>query len=193
MRFGYPPIMSLLGINAYAEHRKEKGLSGGSRGAVQKAIKAGRIKATADGKIDPAKADRDWETKTDPGRQRQQRPKQPTKKAAPEPEPKEPASEGERPEADPGDYWKSRAAREYWESELSRLKAERERGSQIVAADAERAWGGMIVAARTKALFIPGQLARKIALETDPVICEEILKDAMYKLLAELSEYSPGS
>lgn len=185
----------LLSIRAYAQHRKDRGLTGATHGAVRKAIESGRVKPSADGKIDPEKADRDWEAKTDPGRQRQSRQKQPQKKAAPPTEPKhsDPEVEGETPAADPNDYWKSRAAREYWESELSRLKAERERGNLIDAKDAERAWGGMVGAARAKALCLPGQLARKIALETDPVICEEMLKDAMYKLLAELSEYSPGS
>lgn len=46
--------------SAYAEHR------GVSRMAVSKAVKAGRIKKDANGKIDVAQADADWEANTKP-------------------------------------------------------------------------------------------------------------------------------
>jgi hypothetical protein len=53
-----------LSIRAYGRHR------GVSEGAVRKAIKAGRIRTEADGTIDPAKADRDWNSNTDTNQQR---------------------------------------------------------------------------------------------------------------------------
>lgn len=55
-----------MGISrrAYALHR------GVSDMAVRKAIRAGRILVEADGTIDPAKADRDWDRHTDPAMQR---------------------------------------------------------------------------------------------------------------------------
>ncbi|WP_457650867.1 elements of external origin [Profundibacter sp.] len=41
-----------------------------SHSAVRKAISAGRITLEADGTIDPEKADRQWDTQTDPSKQR---------------------------------------------------------------------------------------------------------------------------
>jgi hypothetical protein len=96
---------------------------------------------------------------------------------------------GDAPGAQPDDYWKSRAAREYWESELSQLRAERERGNLISREAAELAWSGMVVSTRIKALYLPSQLANRLAAESDPITCEEILRDAIYRLLTELSEY----
>ncbi|MFM9890722.1 MAG: hypothetical protein ACKVOE_08825 [Rickettsiales bacterium] len=49
-----------LSLRAYAAHRKNRGLSGGSHASVQKAIKAGRITQEHDGKINPARADCEW-------------------------------------------------------------------------------------------------------------------------------------
>lgn len=62
----------MVGISqrAYAKTRKEKGLPGGSLTAVQHALSAGRITLDSNGKIDPARADADWELNTDPGRRR---------------------------------------------------------------------------------------------------------------------------
>ena len=49
---------------AYAKHR------GVSEMAVRKAIKSGRISVEDDGMIDPEKADKQWDTQTDPAMQR---------------------------------------------------------------------------------------------------------------------------
>lgn len=49
---------------AYARRR------GVSHTAVRKAIAAGRITLEADGTIDPEKADREWDSQTDPAKQR---------------------------------------------------------------------------------------------------------------------------
>ncbi len=53
-----------ISIRAYARHR------GVSHTAVRKAIDAGRITTEPDGTIDAAKADRQWDTQTDPSKQR---------------------------------------------------------------------------------------------------------------------------
>lgn len=59
-----------LSRRAYAAHRKERGLPGGSESGVRKAIAAGRIVVEADGTIDPVKADRMWAATTDGAKQR---------------------------------------------------------------------------------------------------------------------------
>lgn len=53
-----------LSQRAYAQHRKDHGLPGGSLRAVQKALEAGRITKNEHGKIDPGQADRDWAANT---------------------------------------------------------------------------------------------------------------------------------
>ena len=55
---------------AYAAHR------GVSHTAVAKAIATGRISPEAEGSIDPAKADRQWDEQTDPAKQRGQQARQ---------------------------------------------------------------------------------------------------------------------
>ncbi len=58
--------MTSMGLSRrqYAAHR------GCSESAVRKAIATGRITPEADGSIDPAKADAQWDAQTDPARQR---------------------------------------------------------------------------------------------------------------------------
>jgi len=57
-----------LSIRAYAKRR------GVSETAVRKAIKTGRIKLEADGTLDPARADAQWEGNTDAAQQRPAKP-----------------------------------------------------------------------------------------------------------------------
>lgn len=54
-----------LSRRAYARHRKDLGLIGGTDAAVRKAITAGRIDVEPDGTINPAKADAQWAASTD--------------------------------------------------------------------------------------------------------------------------------
>jgi hypothetical protein len=190
----------LLSIRSYAAHRKQNGLPGGTHGAVRKAIETGRVKLV-DGKVDSDQADQDWVRKTDPGKQRmdpcgsgedasRRHPAVETP-AIDRAQAETPAAAEEPESGDASNYQKSRSAREYWESELSRLEVEKETGNLISRESAEKAWGDMVVSTRTKALYLPSQLASRLASESDPITCEEILKDAVHKLLSELSEYTP--
>src|SRR5260221_959211 len=52
--------MSEMSLRGYAAHRRDRGLMGGTHGAVEKALASGRITALADGKIDPDLADIEW-------------------------------------------------------------------------------------------------------------------------------------
>jgi hypothetical protein len=58
----------------------------------------------------------------------------------------------------------------------------------IDAGEASAAWGNAITTARNKALMLPSELAPRLALESDPVVCEEMLRTGIYTMLAELSE-----
>jgi hypothetical protein len=58
--------MGTMSVSEYARYRKARGLRGGTRPAVQTALKNGRIHKLADGTIDPAVADMEWSGSTDP-------------------------------------------------------------------------------------------------------------------------------
>ncbi|QSA97132.1 hypothetical protein [Methylococcus sp. EFPC2] len=55
--------MTMMTVQAYAQHRRSAGLAGCTRQAVEKAIAGGRI-SIVDGRIDPATADAEWERNT---------------------------------------------------------------------------------------------------------------------------------
>lgn len=62
--------MQLMSERAYAEHRRTRGLMGGTQAAVNKAVASGRITKVVDPEskklmIDPAIADAQWERNTD--------------------------------------------------------------------------------------------------------------------------------
>lgn len=60
--------MEPLSVQAYANHRRERGLPGGSRNAVEIALKEGRIFLVAEEPVrllDPEAADADWLANTD--------------------------------------------------------------------------------------------------------------------------------
>jgi hypothetical protein len=54
----------LLSKRAYARHRAEKGLPGGTLAAIQRATREGRITADRGGQIDPDLADEAWASNT---------------------------------------------------------------------------------------------------------------------------------
>ncbi len=59
----------LMSLRAYARSRRARGLPGGSLRSVQKALASKRIMAF-DGKIEPERADLEWEQNTNPALQR---------------------------------------------------------------------------------------------------------------------------
>ncbi len=143
---------SRLSQRAYAAHRKERGLPGATLGAVQKALKARRITLEPDGLIDPAKADAAWASRTDPAKQTGQVKAEGPRnlKVMPPPKQKETTAGGGdgAPQPKQDDYWASKAAREYYEAELARMKCE-ERSGALVPPDTVR-----------RALFDAGRIVR---------------------------------
>jgi len=73
----------------------------------------------------------------------------------------------------------------------ARLQNDQAERILIDAEEAMAAWGNMITTARNKALMLPSELSRKLAMETDPVACEEILKAGIDAMLSELAEWQP--
>ena len=137
--------MSGLSIRAYAEHRRAKGLQGGSAWSVQKALKAGRISRGEDGKIDPKQADAEWELNTNAS--------------------KRPISDCEATarDCDAPPIGKSRAIREDYLARLAQLDYEQRAGS-LISAEKARADGfelGRAVLERLLAL--PARLGPELA------------------------------
>ena len=74
-----PESTPLLSQRAYAEHRRQRGLPGGTQPAVHRALKTGRISyAPGTSRIDPERSDRDWQSRTEP---RPQFPAQPRRQS----------------------------------------------------------------------------------------------------------------
>jgi hypothetical protein len=126
--------MALVSQRAYAKHR------GVSLAAVQKAIKAGRIRTAADGKIDVEQADRDWERNTNYGG---------------------PVATGDGSVSGPS-YAQSRAVREVYTARLAKLEYE-ERIGKLLPADQVTIAGftkGRTV--RDHMMIIPDRVAAQI-------------------------------
>jgi len=159
------------GLTAYAKYRTTNGKPT-TKQAVAKAVQSGRIRAAA-GVIDFAKADKDWERRTDPSRRSGS---QPDSKPAPTVE--APAAEADDgpPVANINDFQKSRASREYWEAEMARLNFERKQGD---------------VVDRNQMLLIPDKVAPKAAVLTDVLECRALIDRAVREALTDLSEHSP--
>jgi hypothetical protein len=187
-----------LSIRAYARHR------GVSHVAVQKAIKAGRIAPEADGTIDPAKADAAWARATDPGRQRQSRPKGPPTG--------EPASHGLRPVAEAAvgsvrqtlqeqglpsgsnvTFVQARTAHEIAKAHLARLRLQERKGELV---DRARATALVFRLAREERdgwLNWPARTAALIAstLGADAHAVQSLLETHVRAHLAELADVRP--
>ena len=188
---------------AYARHRKELGLIGGSGASVVYALREGRIAySDADKKlIDFEQADIDWAKNTSPaaqavgqrggqGRAEQIQKKGPARKPFPVP-PTAAApvpSIDEPPIPNKGDYNQSRAAKEYYEAELSRLKFEEKEGKLIPVETVKRVMyaAGRIVRAGHDEIV--AQLAPDCASETNIEAVERILKKALDDLDNRLAD-----
>lgn len=177
-----------MSYRAYARHR------GVSPEAVSKAVKAGRITAGPDGKIDPKRADREWEANTDPSKPLNSVTGKPRHRKPPD-SPKIPGGdvEGASGGALPGGvppYLQSRSIREAYLARLSKLEFE-EKSGKLVNIDAVRVVGfNAVRQARDKLMNMPDRLSPLLAGMSDSheihklltaeirLICEELSKDA---------------
>ena len=154
-----------ISLRAYARHRKELGLPGGSLSAVQKAVESGRIECLPDGSIDPERADLAWESGTSP-----------------------------RAAAGPGGdsaYLRSRAMREAYEARLKKLAYEERAGSLVDAQAVEKEAFKKAQMIRDSLLSIPARLESILAAESDPVRVRAILDDELRSLLSGLADAKP--
>ncbi len=165
-----------MSIRKYAAHRKSLGLSGGTKAAVEKALKSGRIGKNDHGKIDPDQADLDWERNTT--------------QQAPAPVPP-PPPKGNGNGTHPGGsgqstYSEARAQRETYTARLKRLDW-LERENRLV--DVHRVREQQFKLARAtsdRILGVPQLVAEILITETDPDRIQDIIRRELEQALADL-------
>lgn len=167
--------MALISQRAYAKHR------GVSLAAVQKAIKAGRIRTAADGKIDAAQADADWERNTGPRQQ--------TGKAASSVPPPKPAP---APAAEPMpgglDYARARAVRENYMARLAKIDFEERSGKLVSRDEVQVAAFNKFRTFRDGMLNIPDRVSALLAAESDASKVHGSLTSEIRKALLEFAD-----
>ena len=171
---------------AYARHRKESGLVGGTLNAVQKAIAAGRIKLT-DGKIDSIQADSEWESNTDEGQRRGSAPAPDAKPPATKAKKEKPAANQEgRRGAGPSLLTTARTDQVQAEANLKRLLYEEKMGRLVPLEDAKREWGNMVAACKIRLLAIPTDFKTKFpdANKAQMMALDKLLRRALEELAA---------
>lgn len=176
----------LLTVPKYANHR------GKDPSAVRYAIREGKLSKSIvrDGSrilIDPAIADKEWQTRLDPS----DMPETPIPRAKSSPAEKK----KKKTEWDPADPYDtsmlvpvlvSRMRREAHEAELMRIKVDKEMGKLIPADEIEKQWVKLATTTKTKVLGIPSKARQRIPELTDSqyAVLEQITREA----LEEISE-----
>ena len=174
-------MSELIGLREYARRR------GVTLGAVQKAIRAGRI-TPIEGKIDPEVADIQWQRNTNPARSSG------TASTAPI-APRAPAAGSDAGEggADDGPRLVDvRARREKAMAELAELELAEKRGELVSAQAIERALATKILSVRESLDTLADRITPLLAAETDPAKVYALLRTEIRQVLAQLSSESRG-
>ena len=179
----------LMGYREYARHR------GVSLGAVQKALRDGRITANEEKKIDSAVADRDWAINTDASRiavsaievaaplaQKEISFAAPAREEADKPVGEELTGN----DSNAGRYRESRASREFYVAAKQKLEYEQLLGQLINVDDAKRIAFTSFRAIRDSVLNVAARIKDQLAAETDPHVCEELLDRELSAALASV-------
>jgi hypothetical protein len=162
-----------LSIRAYAEHRRALGYRGANTSAIQKALQSGRIRSNTAGRIDPARADAEWERATVPPNRELDRP-------APAPAAAAVAVAAKGSGRGEGlTYSQSRSVREAYEAKLKKLSYETKAGKLIPADDVKLEAFRRARSIRDRMLSIPARVAGTLAQETDPHTVEQLLQEAI--------------
>ncbi len=195
-----------ISIRAYARAR------GVSDTAVRKAIKTGRISALADGTIDPAQADAQWEGNTDPALQRKATAPATTKTSQPlssnpaRPPTVKPSAAPAAPThtgASPGSaglatggtsLLQARTANELLKAQTNKVRLARMKGELIERAQAVAQVFRLARTERDAWLNWPGRVSARMAadLNVDAHALHIALDAAVREHLAELGELRPN-
>lgn len=170
----------MIGMRAYARHRKELGLPGTTHRAVQVAIASGRLSAsvTKTGKIRSiAKADAEWAAATKADHAPLTGPTAPKPPpAAREPAPVEPQQVN--------DLAAARARREGVNADLAEIDLAKTRGELVLARDVEARFADVFLRCRTRLLgmIVRAREADPTLTETQLRLIETLLRDALGEL-----------
>ncbi len=170
----------LMSQRAYARH------AGVSVSTVNSALKSGRI-TLVDGKIDPARADREWSQNTDPSTPRNRITGRPKLARVPG-QPSEPMDlGGESGSSTASGYARARAARELYSARLAQLAFEEKRGSLVEAAQVRLAAFNCARKARDMLVALPEKLSAALAATVDPGEVTRLLEEEVERICEELS------
>ncbi len=169
---------------AYARHRKERGLIGGTRRAVQKALASGRITAGSNGQIDFERADRDWE-------QNLNHRKRPARREQSQVQPHESSS----PSGDISteSFLEAQRRHEWLKVQKEELALCKRRGELAEVSEIEEVWGHIVSATQDRLLGLPGKLAPRLASVVDVHECQQLLDREIRQALSLLIEYQPNA
>jgi hypothetical protein len=179
----------LMGYREYARHR------GVSLGAVQKALRDGRINATPEKKIDAESADRDWQLNTDATRVAVSVIETTTPPAQKEIFLPPPAADGGQslaPEDMTGadkvanEYRAHRSERERYSSLKQKLEYEQLVGQTINVDEAKRIAFTSFRSLRDAVMNVAARIKDQLAAETDPQECERLLEDELAAALGSI-------
>lgn len=166
-----------LSLRAYAKHR------GVALSAVQKAIKTGRIKLEADGKINAQKADASWQFNTRPSAQ---------DSSSNESYSDSSDQSNEIESKNAPNYQKARAIREAYSARLAKLDFEERSGKLVPLETVSKVVFTIGRQLRDRLQLIPRQLSPLIVsqvLETpDPRVIEAMLDDAIRDALEQYTK-----
>ena len=164
-----------LSIRAYADHRRAAGLDGHTPWAVQKALRSGRIRKNAAGKIDPVQADADWDRRTSPSR----RPEHTRGSGSDAPDTFRGSS---------AEFAQARAVRELYAARIARLEFE-ERNGKLVSVDQIKVEiFRKARQVRDRMMAIPGRVADQLVGETDARSIRKLLETEIRQALEALGD-----
>lgn len=191
---------NLLTISEYARSRKARGLSGGTKQSVHKAIAEKRISAFGPDKlIDPVLADTQWDRNT---RARVAVGGAPAdgEAAAPElpgladaasgsdagtPAPPSSGDESGRLHSDPG-YLRSRAAQAAADARIAEMKAAELEGALVRVDQVRAELASKLAPVREGLLQLPARIASQLAAQSDPGRIQTMLEAEIHQVLAPL-------
>ncbi|MFC5498145.1 hypothetical protein ACFPOE_11415 [Caenimonas terrae] len=193
----------LLTQAEYARHRKARGLSGGSREAVRKAVDRGHISVFGPDKlVDQVLADTQWERNTRV-RASAEAPAtgntaqdlvdaagaEPAAAAASPAPADQVTGPGEQLHADPG-YQLSRSRQAAADARTAEIKLAELEGSLIRVDQVKSALASMLAPVREGLLQIPARLAPLLAPQSDPGRIQTLLEAEIHQVLAPLARAS---
>jgi len=182
-------LPKLLTQPEYAAHRKERGLPGKTRQAVNKKVKTGAIPTVeVDGKhmIDPVAADAAWDANT-----------QRTPSSGPGPDTVKPPADdepaGDKPQnTEALSLTRARTVREGIQAQRAKVELDRLRGKLLPTDKVVDSTFEIVRIARDRLRGLPAKLAPRLVLADSPQECQEIVSAEVNAILKELSRTLSG-